>query len=1165
MKKFLLILIGLMPLLVLGQGADNTRFNVITMPNYSDSVSRINDTLISHNIRLIAILDSLAKQGDSLNEHNIRLLALIDSIRRHTDSLQAHNLRINEILDSLGNISTVEEDPIYAGDSIELIRWPDTTGNSKIATRWWNSQQGYVTGTPWTGMGYITDGNTNWDNSYGFITDGNTGWDNSYGFITQGGVPADSLAWKKGTESIYQRDTTDNVGIGTTIPTSPLHVKIVKGDATGGTITYAGGYTIHTFTSSGTFVTGSPKTVEVLVVGGGGGGGYSNNSSSYAGGGGSGGYRTSSSYSASGSISVTVGDGGNGGASPQTNGSSGGVSSFGTIEAAGGGGGGYVHLTGGVYTSGNGQNGGSGGGTGYYESGSPTAGSGNTPSTTPSQGNSGANYHSGGIGGGGGGSASTPVTGTGGSGTVNTITGSGVTYASGGNSYSASAGTDYEGDGGGGGYNSAGGKGGKGIVIVRYKTNSIAGVFEGNVGIGTTIPIAPLHVVSSYATGGTITYSGGYTIHTFTGDGTFTTPTSITASVLVVGGGGGGGTSINSNIGGGGGGGGDVQVSSAYGILAGSYPITVGIGGVKAASNSVKGTTGGTSTFGTLTAVGGGGGGSASTANGANGASGGGAAATGTGGTGTAGYNGGNGAVSSGYGSGGGGGDQQAGSNSAGSPTGDGGKGGEGYTSTISGASVVYGSGGGGGGGTSGTQGYGGTAGTNAGAGGRYNNNGTSAPSNYGGGGGGAGGDSRYAQYGGDGGSGVVIIRYLTPPSALFNGAVGIGTTAPTATLHAKGSTTNNSAYVFKAVNSTDANVFSLRNDGNCVLGSGTQDAQFTIGSTGSLSGIYSPAYASGSTSIINYKDWNGNARMTFDMSSGTYGALGINTTTPDEKLVVTIPSSTTGKYTSSGWTHSSDSTMKDSIRDIKNVLGKLKQLQGVKFVWKEDTAKWIIRIDTTGFKVTVKKDTIWKDSTYQVASGTNSVTTVTVKVIDKITEKNDTTYTTKTTKVKDPSFVKHKQLGFIAQSVEKVIPEAVRKGDDGKYSIADGQILPIVVEAAKEIAAEIDTLNDITLSTQIITPDSTGIKRSMLAKTMYVSLTKPVTTAAGTKQIANGKVDGQEITLVGMHNSNTLTIRDADNVNINTATVQLKKFQTITLLWAAPLNIWVEKSRSLN
>jgi hypothetical protein len=48
--------------------------------------------------------------------------------------------------------------------------------------------------------------------------------------------------------------------------------------ATGGTITYSGGKTIHTFTSSGTFsfdASGLPGTVEYLVVAGGGGGGYS--------------------------------------------------------------------------------------------------------------------------------------------------------------------------------------------------------------------------------------------------------------------------------------------------------------------------------------------------------------------------------------------------------------------------------------------------------------------------------------------------------------------------------------------------------------------------------------------------------------------------------------------------------------------------------------------------------------------------------------------------------------------------------------------------------------------------------------------------------------------------------------------------------------------------
>jgi hypothetical protein len=43
--------------------------------------------------------------------------------------------------------------------------------------------------------------------------------------------------------------------------------------ATGGTITTVNGYTIHTFTSSGSFVVSGAGDVEVLVVAGGGGGG----------------------------------------------------------------------------------------------------------------------------------------------------------------------------------------------------------------------------------------------------------------------------------------------------------------------------------------------------------------------------------------------------------------------------------------------------------------------------------------------------------------------------------------------------------------------------------------------------------------------------------------------------------------------------------------------------------------------------------------------------------------------------------------------------------------------------------------------------------------------------------------------------------------------------
>jgi hypothetical protein len=63
------------------------------------------------------------------------------------------------------------------------------------------------------------------------------------------------------------------------------------------------------------------------------------------------------------------------------------------------------------------------------------------------------------------------------------------------------------------------------------------------------------------ATGGTITESGDYRIHTFTGPGTFTvekapTPANNIVSYMVVAGGGGGATSPSVNSGGGGGAGG---------------------------------------------------------------------------------------------------------------------------------------------------------------------------------------------------------------------------------------------------------------------------------------------------------------------------------------------------------------------------------------------------------------------------------------------------------------------------------------------------------------------------------------------------------------------------------------------------------------------------------
>lgn len=241
-------------------------------------------------------------------------------------------------------------------------------------------------------------------------------------------------------------------------------------------------------------------TVRALVVAGGGGGG-SSSTGSYGGGGGggAGGYQYDAAHTVSAqTYTVTVGAGG-AGTSANAVGSNGGNSVFDTMTSIGGGGGG----AGGTGSGGSvGVAGGSGGGGGVNSvGGAGTSGQGNSGGSGVGDGG----YN---CGAGGGGSSAvgvhtTPYSSAGGAGTSNSITGSAVTYATGGYGSEATGsgtrpGVANTGNGGGGNHNGASGSGGSGVVIISYPTGTLT------------------------ATGGTITTSGGYTIHTFTSNGTFT-------------------------------------------------------------------------------------------------------------------------------------------------------------------------------------------------------------------------------------------------------------------------------------------------------------------------------------------------------------------------------------------------------------------------------------------------------------------------------------------------------------------------------------------------------------------------------------------------------------------------------------------------------------------
>jgi len=294
-------------------------------------------------------------------------------------------------------------------------------------------------------------------------------------------------------------------------------------EATGGTITTSGNFKIHSFTGDGCFVvsqlgnspvnpSGGPGNVDYLVIAGGGGGGFGagptgNTNPQGGSGGGAGGFRTtfpSPSCNAGAfpisaqTYPITVGAGGAGGPrgpiGPTNNpGENGSNSVFSTITSAGGGGGGEAG-------GGAGKDGGSGGGG----SSGGAVGSGNTPPVSPPQGNDGGNAPAPPKSGGGGGGIGAAGSGkTGGNGSANSITGSSVTRAGGGgggggcgstpggsagsggagaggaSGTAGSNGSDNTGGGAGGGGGTpgpgspasyfAGGNGGKGIVIIRYK------------------------------------------------------------------------------------------------------------------------------------------------------------------------------------------------------------------------------------------------------------------------------------------------------------------------------------------------------------------------------------------------------------------------------------------------------------------------------------------------------------------------------------------------------------------------------------------------------------------------------------------------------------------------------------------------------------------------
>ena len=298
-----------------------------------------------------------------------------------------------------------------------------------------------------------------------------------------------------------------------------------------------------------------------------------------------------------------------------------------------------------------------------------------------------------------------------------------------------------------------------------------------NVWVSTGVG-ATANIIGFSATGGTITTSGSYTIHTFLSSGNFVVNGVVAKNMeyLIVAGGGGGGAN-----GGGGGGAGGLLTNvggTALSVSAATYPVVIGAGGANSAEGS-------NSSALSLTAIGGGGGGSNVLGNAGNGGSGGGAAfihsnSNGAAGTGTAGQGNNGGSVpwanTANHATAGGGGAGAVGQTPS-SASGPSGNGGVGVQVNINGTNHYWAGGGGGGihySAEGGDGGLGGGGGGSADSGSSQGDGGGSALNSGGNGsttiggaggantGGGGGGGTSSSNAGGAGGSGIVIIRYLT-------------------------------------------------------------------------------------------------------------------------------------------------------------------------------------------------------------------------------------------------------------------------------------------------------------------------------------------------------------------------------------------------------------------
>ncbi len=102
---------------------------------------------------------------------------------------------------------------------------------------------------------------------------------------------------------------------------------------------------------------------------------------------------------------------------------------------------------------------------------------------------------------------------------------------------------------------------------------------------------------------------------------------------------------------------------------------------------------------------------------------------------------------------------------------------------------------------------------------------------------------------------------------------------------------------------------------------------------------------------------------------------------------------------------------------------------------------------------------TVNASGNYFVASDARYKTNIETLIgaLDKIMALRGVGYDLRRTEFPEMNFNDTRQLGFIAQELQKVVPEAVTQDAQGHYSVAYGEVIPVLVEALKEEKSRAD------------------------------------------------------------------------------------------------------------